>query len=191
MTTNIIQQWNVYKGSKGKMGAFQFQLGKPREVSGKSRPGAVFIDAAPADPNKPDTYTWSKKIQFALGTDDIGKVVDFVETIMTARTMVAALGPLLNAKPEALDQSPILGPVRKQEAKLSLYHDKDKGTANEGKEAKRFVVIPLKNLNSFGITLSDAARGGTSVFIPLSASETTTFINLLRHAQAAALGWIS
>lgn len=65
-------QYNIYKGISGKQGAVQFSL-LPAYKSKKKDEGAVFIEAAPTI--GPNEYNWRSKIIFALGINDIGKVL--------------------------------------------------------------------------------------------------------------------
>ena len=160
-------QWSVYKGMGGKFGAFQFQASPPRPENpsqpddNKMRAGAVFVEAAPTIGK--NTYDWDNKILFALGVNDIGKIL--AHYTMTRQA--------------ASDTKP-----------LQIYHDPDAGTAKANSRPKKLTFGRLTNLGSFSLSLSQKRGEDVSnIYIPLGADEAYTLFNLLTHAQAIVLGW--
>lgn len=173
-------QYAIYKGNKGKWGAAQFQIQKAHRYcteckkkadfvqlscmtsncSGKliPREGAVFVDVASATGE--NIYDWTKKITFALGIVDLGKILYGMRT--------ATEGTEIKLMHDPGAQTESMGKVKKF---FSLSSPKGPG---EG----------------FMLRIAEQSGDANKVHtVPMTADEATVLSTLIASAIAQVLDW--
>jgi len=173
-----------YKGVKGRFGAAQFELtvphlrcskcrrlakpnGEPDESCGKDhesklvpRYGHIMLDITSA--TAPNTYDWDNKIRFALGVDDVGKMVHFLRT--------AKAGDSLE-----LFHDPGKGSNTESQVTKTLSLSTPKGLYEGGCLLK--------------VSQNNQGKDPTSHMVPLSVPETMTLQIALSAAIPKIIGW--
>jgi hypothetical protein len=153
--------YKIYKGVRGKFGAFQFRV-RPASLESddwkERKEGLIFIEAAPA--TAPDVYAWWEKITFSLRLHEVGNFIWALRTRQEARAYH--------------DSSKSAHTSDNSRKSLSLKPLEKPGTFGLG-------------LSESGPNQGDSQA--RNVYITLSEAESTTLCNLFVHAQGAMMGW--
>ena len=156
-------QYRLYKGVKGNLGALRLNLKKPYTSDSRKVEGCVFIEMAPAI--GPNLYDWdNQKMIMALSITDIPKIILYLR------------------QPKNLIF---------KDGKLKLYHDKDAGTADKGKNVKVLGVEKPEDRNNFMFTMNQNETNGTKKFAACTVSpdEAIAIGILLQESISVIMAW--
>ena len=157
----------LYKGVKGKYGAFRLALKKAYTSPDKDY-GCVFLEMAPAI--GPNQYDWEVgKIVFKLDLTDIGKIIHFLRS------------------PSSFPSKDNAGTYD-----LMIYHDRGAGTSTRGEVATTLKFYKSPEMHSIMVSLIMKDHGvKKDAKVPLSADEAIVIGTLLQAAIPLIVSWTS
>lgn len=158
--------FKIFKGVKGKFGAMRLNFKKPyTNEPGKKQEGVLFLEMAPPKTN--NIYDWDNKIILALNITDISKLLYFFK-----------------APQKHVDKN------NSDNLKVTIYHDKDAGTANEGKNVKILDISKSKDRTNFFMSLKDKGNN-SQANVTVSPDEAIAIMTLLEYSIPSILSWNS
>lgn len=154
----------IFKGIKGKFGAMRLTMKRPwSNEYNRKQEGVLFLEMAPPVGN--NIYDWEEgKIIFALGLGDVSKLLHFFKS-----------------------------PTQYEENgnySISVYHDKNAGTKDKGKDKKILSINKSKDRTNFFFLLTEKeSNKEKKATVPLAPPEAIAFMTLLEAAIPAILSW--
>lgn len=157
--------FKVFKGVKGKFGAMRLTMKRPwNQEYGKKQEGVLFLEMAPPLGN--NVYNWEDgKIILALGMPDVPKLLHYF-------------------------RSPNQYEDDNGNCKISIYHDKNAGTKDKGKQIKQLTISKSADRTNFFFSLTEKNNGtNKTANVPLAPEEAIAFMTLLEISIPAMLSW--